>query len=89
MDVGASSAGTEGSRDESASDAPTPATTSRDTYPAMGMSANDTLRGGSSIQDFAAVLVAIMVALGFSRWSRRDAESRYSPVFLSLAGHPG
>jgi hypothetical protein len=55
----------------------------------MGMSAHDTLRGGSSLQDFAAVLVAIMIALGLVRWSRRDAERRYSPVFLSLAGCPG
>jgi hypothetical protein len=55
----------------------------------MGTSTNDSLRGGSSLQDFAAVLVAIMIALGLVRWSRRDTEMRYSPVFLSLAGHPG
>jgi len=88
--VASAAAGTTSSQDDSASDTvPNRAATSRDALPATGTSASETLRAGSSLQDFAAVLVAIMIALGFARWSRRDAEKRYAPVFLSLAGNPG
>jgi hypothetical protein len=31
----------------------------------------------------------LIIALVLLRWSRRDDEHRYSPVFLSLAERPG
>jgi hypothetical protein len=37
----------------------------------------------------AALAAAIIIALALVRWSRREAEFRYSPVFLSLAERPG
>jgi hypothetical protein len=90
MGLASAAAGTTSSQDDSASDTvPNRAATSRDALPATGTSASQTLHAGSSLQDFAAILVAFMIALGLVRWSRRDAERRYSPVFLSLAGHPG
>jgi hypothetical protein len=54
-----------------------------------GTAARDTQRGGSSTQDLAALAAAIFIALALVRWSRREAELRYSPVFLSLAERPG
>jgi hypothetical protein len=90
MGVASATAGTTSSQDDPASDTvPNRAATSRDALPATGTSVSEMLRAGSSLQDFAAVLVAIMIALGLVRWSRRDTEKRYSPVFLSLAGNPG
>jgi hypothetical protein len=54
-----------------------------------GTAARDTMRGGSSTHDLAALAAPIFIALALVRWSRREAELRYSPVFLSLAERPG
>jgi hypothetical protein len=47
------------------------------------------LRDGSSLDDLAAILASIMIALGLVRSFWREAELRYSPIFLSLAERPG
>ena len=76
-------------RSSSGEQAPNAPASSEGTVPATGMSARDSLRGGSSFNDVAAILAAMLIALGLVRWSRRESKMRYSPVFLSLAGHPG
>jgi hypothetical protein len=76
-------------RSSSGEEAPNAPDSSEGTVPPTGMSARDSLRGGSSFSDVAAILAAMFIALGLVRWSRRESEMRYSPVFLSLAGHPG
>jgi hypothetical protein len=57
--------------------------------PATGSTAPDLLRDGSSLDDLAAILASIMIALGLVRSFWREAELRYSPIFLSLAERPG
>jgi hypothetical protein len=47
------------------------------------------LRDTWSFDDFAAVLAAILLALGLVRWSRREAELLHKPIFLPLAERPG
>lgn len=42
-----------------------------------------------SVDDLAAFLMLMAILLGLGRWSRREAELRLSPVFLSLAERPG
>jgi hypothetical protein len=56
---------------------------------AVASSAYDSSRDGSSFNDVAAILVAMVLALGFARWSCRGAELRHKPIFLLLAERPG
>jgi len=84
--VGVADPRSSSSSGERAPDAPH---SSEGTVPATGMPARDSLSGGSSSSDVAAILAAMLIALGLVRWSLRESEMRYSPVFLSLAGHPG
>jgi hypothetical protein len=61
-----------------------------DPFPsAVASAARDSLRDGSSFNDVAAILVAMMLALGLARWSCRVAELRHKPIFLLLAERPG
>jgi cytoskeletal protein RodZ len=69
--------------------APESAATPDGVPPAMGSTARNVLGGDSSFDDLAAILAAIVIALGLVRWSRRENETVYSPVFLSLAARPG
>lgn len=55
----------------------------------LASTARDVRRASSSFNDVAAILAAIMLALGFARSVRREAELRHKPIFLPLAEHPG
>ena len=57
--------------------------------PGSGLGGLDILRGGSSTQDVAVLATLLLIALAVARWSRREAEHRLSPVFLSLVERPG
>lgn len=41
------------------------------------------------VDDLVAFLLILTILLGFGRWSRREVEGRITPVFRSLAEHPG
>lgn len=60
-----------------------------DGLPAAAQSTSRQLLDAWSFDDFAAVLAAIMLALGFAQWSRREAERHHRPIFLPLAERPG
>lgn len=47
------------------------------------------LRDGSSFNDLAAILAALMIALGLVRLSVRESEFGYSSIFFPLAERPG
>jgi hypothetical protein len=49
----------------------------------------DPLRPRPRMHDLAAFLILMTLLIGFGRWSRREAEKRLSPLFLSLAERPG
>jgi hypothetical protein len=57
--------------------------------PVMGSTARDSSRDGSSFNDVAGILVAIVLALGFARRFSREAELHHKPIFLPLAERPG
>jgi hypothetical protein len=57
--------------------------------PTASASPRDGLRIGTPSPDAGMLATLLIIALVLVRWSRREDEHRYSPVFLSLAERPG
>lgn len=64
-----------------------PAPSGRSSLTDIGSS--QSLRSPSSSQDVGVLATLILIALALVRWSRREAELRLSPAFLSLPERPG